>query len=430
MRFWALLLALLFAAPPAMAQVTLPAPQTLVGKCEAGDADACYAYGMLYEAGKQVPEDRAKAAHYYTMACDKGSAHGCWELAILYANGTGVPQNWELSHKYDERACDGGMAVACDGAGYDYAMGGRGVPKDKLAAQSYYQRAANLWSRDCDKGDGDSCQHLSILLRAGNPTQAREVLQRAAMLWQAACDTGEIRACVSVGSAYANGWGVVRNQDMAAASFRRACQMGDAGGCNGFGQLALDGHPAGAGPAEIVAALDSRCQSGDEYRCSLLGEAYADGKMGPRDAAKAMAYFAKGCDPAYRTYHTFGCIRFALGFLHGDGAPQDRFRAISILTKLCEDQGGACFALGKIYFRGDAVEQDLGKARDRFEDGCDADNELSCYAQAAMAYEGKGGEVDKAKAASLVAKACQGRRAPEKLCVAPYPSTTFLEQAD
>jgi len=402
MRFLAMLLAMLMLTPPAMAQTASPPTEALLAKCNSGDGEACYDYGMLFEAGSQVPKDWQKSARYYAMACDTGSAHGCAELSVLYANGTGVPKNWEMAHQYDVRACDGGLAFPCEGAGYDYAVGGRGVPQDKQAAQTFYQRAADLYARNCEKGDAYDCQHLSILLQRSNPPLA----YRAVQLWQAACDAGKAKDCSSAAGAYEHGQGVKRDQDIAAGLYRRSCQLGDAGGCNGFGQLGLDGHTAGAAPAEIISALDARCQSGDSYRCSLLGDALVDGKLGARAPQQAMTYFSKGCDPAYRDYRTFGCIRLALGYLHGEGAPQDQPRAITILTKLCEQQGSACFTLGKIYFRGDSVALDMGKARDRFEDGCDAGNNLSCYALAAMIYEGKGGSIDIAKAASLRDKAC------------------------
>ena len=430
MRFWGLLVALLCVTSPVLAQGAAPSPQVLESQCAAGVGEACYGYGMLYEAGKQVPEDRAKAARYYDMACDKGSAHGCFELSILYANGTGVPQSWPKAHAYDERACDGGMALACDEAGYDYAASGRGVAHDVAKAQGFYQRAAVIWSRECTQGDADSCRHASMLLKRSDPAQARAQAERAALLWQAACEAGSAGACFEAGDGYDHGSGVARDPDLAAAAYRRSCKLGDARGCNGFGQLALAGHRAGAEPAEIAAALDSRCSDGDDYRCTLLGEAYAAGTLGPRDAGKAMAYFARGCDPGYKQYHTFGCKNLALGYLHGDGVAQDKARAVTMLAKLCEDQGSDCFVLGRVYFRGDAVAQDLGKARDRFEDGCDAGNELSCYALGAMAFEGLGGAVDKALAGKLVAKACGGRRAPEKLCGAAVVSTTFLGRDD
>ena len=431
MRYWFLYFALLFFIPPAMAQVTTSTPEALESQCAAGAGDACYSYGMLYEAGKQVPQDRLKAARYYAVACDKASAHGCFELSILYANGTGVPQSWEMAHKYSERACDGGLALACYEAGYDYAAGGRGVTKDKLAAQAFYQRAADGYSRECDKHDADSCRHLSLLLRSGNPDQSRNYALRATALWRAACEGGDGQACMEMGNIYEHGFSIAENLDQAAAFYRKACQVGNAGGCTGFGQLGLQGHAAGAVASEVAKALDGRCNSGDTYRCQLLGQAYASGKLGAPDTAKAMVYFAKGCDPALDdSWHTFGCVDLALGYLHGRGVAQDKLRAIKMLTKLCDGQGGACFVLGKIYYRGDVVVQDLGKARDRFEDGCDANDNTSCYAEAAMAYEGKGGEVDKDKAITLVAKSCQGRRAPEKLCAAPTPSTTFLDQGE
>jgi hypothetical protein len=51
--------------------------------CDGGDAQGCFNLGVMYENGRGVTKDQAKAAQLYQKACDGGDAQGCENLKAL-----------------------------------------------------------------------------------------------------------------------------------------------------------------------------------------------------------------------------------------------------------------------------------------------------------------------------------------------------------
>jgi len=60
---------------------------------EQGNPLAQFNLGNMYNKGKGVPEDHAKAVHWYTKAAKQGYARAQFSLGLMYAKGEGVPEN-------------------------------------------------------------------------------------------------------------------------------------------------------------------------------------------------------------------------------------------------------------------------------------------------------------------------------------------------
>lgn len=92
--------------------------ETNVKREEAFDANissySCALVGELYEKGKGVRQDYAKAAEYYKRGCDLGYAAPCEGLGNLYMQGKGVPRNRSSAKRLFGKACDLGEQTACD----------------------------------------------------------------------------------------------------------------------------------------------------------------------------------------------------------------------------------------------------------------------------------------------------------------------------
>ncbi len=56
-----------------------------------GSAADCQALAWRYRTGQDVPQDFARAAHWFERAADHGLAQGQYDLAVLYYYGLGVP---------------------------------------------------------------------------------------------------------------------------------------------------------------------------------------------------------------------------------------------------------------------------------------------------------------------------------------------------
>lgn len=70
--------------------------------------------GFLYEQGKGVRQDYAKAAEYYKKGCDLGYALPCEGLGDLYMKGKGVPRNRSSAKRLFGKACDLGEQEVCN----------------------------------------------------------------------------------------------------------------------------------------------------------------------------------------------------------------------------------------------------------------------------------------------------------------------------
>ena len=92
--------------------------ETNVKREEAHNADvsqtSCWFVGELYEEGKGVRQDYAKAAEYYKKGCDLGYAMPCEALGSLYMKGKGVPRNRSSAKRLFGKACDFGSQEACN----------------------------------------------------------------------------------------------------------------------------------------------------------------------------------------------------------------------------------------------------------------------------------------------------------------------------
>ncbi len=67
---------------------------------EKGKAKAQHAIGDMYRKGTGVPQDFAKAIHWYTLAADQGHAWAQYELGRLYFSVKGVKQDFVQAYKW------------------------------------------------------------------------------------------------------------------------------------------------------------------------------------------------------------------------------------------------------------------------------------------------------------------------------------------
>ena len=58
-----------------------------------GVAEAQYKLGVMYDIGKGVPKDDAKAVEWYEKAAAQGHAEAQYNLGLIYYGGDGVPKD-------------------------------------------------------------------------------------------------------------------------------------------------------------------------------------------------------------------------------------------------------------------------------------------------------------------------------------------------
>ena len=66
----------------------------------------------MYYAGLGVPQDDAKAAHWFKKGAEQGNAIAQSNLAVMYYKGSGVPQNYAQAFYWYRKAAEQGDALS------------------------------------------------------------------------------------------------------------------------------------------------------------------------------------------------------------------------------------------------------------------------------------------------------------------------------
>ena len=82
-------------------------------ECAQKIGSACGFAGFLYERGRGVTADAARAAAFYQQSCDAGDRMGCVGFALLQARGNGVPQDTAKAQSTLTELCTDGVLEAC-----------------------------------------------------------------------------------------------------------------------------------------------------------------------------------------------------------------------------------------------------------------------------------------------------------------------------
>ena len=93
----------------AFSQMTL---KELLAVAEAGDAEAQYKLGVIYENGQGVEDNCMAAARWYKLSAEQGYAKAQFNLALLYKSGLGVTRNLQTAKHWMEQAANANMPEA------------------------------------------------------------------------------------------------------------------------------------------------------------------------------------------------------------------------------------------------------------------------------------------------------------------------------
>jgi TPR repeat protein len=187
--------------PSVQLQAQIPAKgidPALLAKAKAGNADAEFALGLLYDHGQGVPQDSVQAAFWYRKAADRGYAKAQNNLGILYANGDGIAQDYAQATTWWRKAADQGSAQSQNNLGGAY-YGGQGVRQD-------YAQAATWWRKAAEQGDIEAQTNLGSLYDSGQGVP--QDYTQAAAWWRKAADQNGAGAQYHLGLLYDKGQGV------------------------------------------------------------------------------------------------------------------------------------------------------------------------------------------------------------------------------
>lgn len=93
----------------AFSQMTV---KELLSVAEAGDAEAQYKLGIIYENGQGVEDNCMAAARWYKLSAEQGHATAQFNLALLYKSGLGVTQNLQTAKHWMTQAANARVSGA------------------------------------------------------------------------------------------------------------------------------------------------------------------------------------------------------------------------------------------------------------------------------------------------------------------------------
>jgi TPR repeat protein len=95
-------------------------------------------------------------------------------------------------------------------------------------------------------------------------------------------------------------------------------------------------------------------------------------------------------------------------------------------TRVCDEEGKCevCTVLAVMYERGREGPENLEKAREYYEKGCEGDHELGCYNLALMLEKGHGGDPDPERSRALYLRTCEAELEEKRGVQAPFTKTS------
>lgn len=150
----------------------------------AGDADAAFGLGLIYDNGHGVARDAEAAAVWYQRAAEAGHIGAAFNLGNLYRTGDGVALDAALATRWWRQAAEGGLGLAQVNLGVAYQKG-EGVEHDDVQAVAWYRRAA-------DAGEASGAFYLGVAYENGIGLPID--LAEARRWYQKARDGGDPRA--------------------------------------------------------------------------------------------------------------------------------------------------------------------------------------------------------------------------------------------
>ena len=332
--------------------------------CDSGIGVECYELGKNYEIGKSGIRDIIKAHTFYEAGCNKNYAKACLGLASLYSVGIeNIKHNPSKAFKLYLKACNNGNSEACSSVGYAYYWG-KGVKKDYSNAKSFYEKA-------CGNQDAYACFSLGVIYR--DTKWGNQNYEKARYYISKSCELGDCMGCNHLARMYEIGQGVKKNNEKAEELYANSfecidaeCVKGNIKSCVWLEQARKARIIGDKDRQKVIGLVTRDCNEGRYEACATLGEMYSEGRGVDQDFLLSEKFYAKACDGG----HSKSCENLA--FTYYADPKNKKALAVELFGKACEgDNPKSCYMLGSMYIEGEAVKQNIQKAKELIKKSCD-----------------------------------------------------------
>lgn len=211
----------------------------------------CINIGKMHYRGESVPKNRKKALEYFTKGCEV-SAYACSTIARQFYQGNIIDQDYKMAFRLAKLGCEKSNAESCNYLASMY-LEGKGTKQDsKLAYQHFYNVChyggvgGRFYAPLLEKQI--ACYNLSLIaIQKQNHKQALQLLQQSCNedFSKERLESNKIKiqdytpACLYLGYAYADGYGVEQNHKQALLYFAKACDLGEQSACEAYKKMKL-----------------------------------------------------------------------------------------------------------------------------------------------------------------------------------------------
>lgn len=253
--------------------------------------------------------------------CDHPAEAGCLELAGRLLSGTEGPRSPARAADLYSRACEAGNGEGC------FRLAG--LFESGAGTLTSFSQALLFLKRACELKNAGACTEAGALLVEGVGSGDAGP-QDASTLFEQGCALGSGLACLRL--AGVSEFGGAAGRGRAAALYERACREGEPSGCSNFFALALSiTGPVKAGP--LLKQEVAACEREDSLACWFVGDLYRDGLGVPRSFSNAATYYRRACDAE----EPLACTSLGDLYLEGHGVPADRKRASALFRTACQE---------------------------------------------------------------------------------------------
>ena len=374
----------------------------------------------MYENGKGVEKDNAKAFELYTYASNEGHARATVKVGIFVHDGIGTEKDVAKSVEYFEKAKAMGDPEADDMLAFVYTRNttedgtdpkkafefnlkraeegdaeaqymvyqayneGEGVEEDRTLAREWLKKAADnghvtaqalmgfdeiirgnsaagvkYWEKASAGGHLKAMHDLAELYRDGDMDVPMNKT-RAIELFRKAADAGYPEAMGSLGVCYATGDGVVQDDYEAFRWFSLAAEKGEQYAQKDLGVSYRHGHGTTENKALAVQWFEKAAEQGNIQAKACLADMYVEGEGIPANYSKAETYYKEVIAAGEGDYYDDAIFNLALMYAT---KTNDNYSAFP-LWKLSAERGNttAKYNLGLCYHNSWGTSKDDSQA--------------------------------------------------------------------
>ena len=273
----------------------------------------------------------------------------------LYRGGMkskGIEKNEQEGGKWIQASAD---------AGHPLGLFFRGLlrpPSEKEIADKEFAKAKELGLlRNAEKGGPIWWTAAGLYLE--ETSKDPEKLKEAVKWYRLAAEAGYPVGMNNLGLCYADGIGVIKNDEQTAKWFRAAAESGDDQGMSNLGLCYEHGIGVTKDEREAVKWYRGGADAGDTLGMFNLGVCYANGTGVTKDEREAVKWYRAAADAG----ETNGMVNLGFSYANGTGVTKDEGVAVK-WYRAAADAGNAqgMFNLGLNYDNGIGVTKDEREA--------------------------------------------------------------------